>query len=334
MKQWQSQSYQRRTCPSYSFHNEVLSKLYMPSPFSYIPSRDVQWAMMVSAYRQPVCTDINFTFVKNKGLSHIDKINCLLKASIITGIVEVNAKEKLNQVRNTNLRLLWGITKFQALFRMYGLRHRYKNMISSILFLQSHVRDFLFRCKYGSTFKGVNAKATDIQRVYRGHRGRLHRLKFKQCRMIIVLGFKSFIIRKKFIKKKRAATLIALHFRIRHYRIAFKYVRKLVATIQAQIRGWLKRKNISMLRKERLLSYRTQLFELWQRSATPLSYRSKFWKLLGKNSFLYLSLHEEELVRVWGVLGVKVPSFATVYEKCQQVRSIDSFFYQPKCKSS
>ena len=326
-KQWPQESYQRRTAHPYLFYDEMLSKIFFSSPFSYTPERDLHWSIMVMSYRQSFLPEMNVeSLFRQHEIKHIDEFNLHIKASTIAEAVVPIAKKKMESVRHTTMRILWGITKLQGLYRMHGIRNHYRNLLSSIILLQNHTRDFLFRTKYGSTFRGVNARATDIQRIFRGYLEYRKLVKRKQSITIIQSAIKTYLIRKIFLKIRRAATVLASYYRARHDRLGFQLVRDLVSQIQAQVRGYLKRKEITALRKERLLSYRTQLFELWRRSATPLSYRSKFWKLFGKNCFLYLALHEEELARVWQVLGIHVSTSSTVYEKCQEVSYGDRYY--------
>jgi len=151
---------------------------------------------------------------------------------------------------------------------------------------------------------------------------RMHQQMQERCAAIIQSTLRCYFERLDFLALTKAAKQLSSYFRVRHIRYGFLLVRQLAASIQAQVRGFLKRKQISSLRKKRLLSYRVQLFELWRRSATPLSYRAKFWKLFKQNTFLNLALHEEELARVWEVLDIKVSVTTTVYDKCKQIQHV------------
>ena len=54
----------------------------------------------------------------------------------------------------------------------------------------------------------------------------------------------------------------------------------------------------------RLVEYRQQMFSLWGYARTPVAYRSKFWFLINGSGFLHLAIHEDELLRLWGDLGL------------------------------
>jgi len=318
MKRWVSETIQRRISYAYPFCNESLSKLFMSTPFSSNPSRDLHWALIVFAYKVPICIDQDIS--QDTHPLHIKEQNRLLKMSIVSDGAIQFAEQYTKLARITNIQLLQGIIKLQALHRMHVIRDRYQYLLSMIIIVQGYFRDSLFRKKYGNTFRGVNAKVTDIQRVFRGHTVRMHQQMQERCAAIIQSTLRCYFERLDFLALTKAAKQLSSYFRVRHIRYGFLLVRQLAASIQAQVRGFLKRKQISSLRKKRLLSYRVQLFELWRRSATPLSYRAKFWKLFKQNTFLNLALHEEELARVWEVLDIKVSVTTTVYDKCKQVR--------------
>jgi hypothetical protein len=96
----------------------------------------------------------------------------------------------------------------------------------------------------------------------------------------------------------------AIH-RGRRARFSFNLLRDLASKSQALVRGWLVRRVMHTIRKDRLTAYRAQVFELWRRSYTPLSYRVRFWTYINRYRFLHLALHEEELLKLWEALGLK-----------------------------
>ena len=101
-----------------------------------------------------------------------------------------------------------------------------------------------------------------------------------------------------------AATTIQAAERGRRARFAFALVRDLIIGAQAAIRGCFKRKIAHREREERLRQYRTQMFSLWNFAHTPLAYRAKFWHLINGSGFLHLAITEDELLRLWGDLGL------------------------------
>lgn len=94
-------------------------------------------------------------------------------------------------------------------------------------------------------------------------------------------------------------------YRGRKARFSYNLLRELLSRSQALVRGWLVRRTMHKIRKNRLTAYRAQVFELWRRSYTPLSYRVRFWTYINRYRFLHLALHEDELLKLWEALGLK-----------------------------
>jgi hypothetical protein len=49
------------------------------------------------------------------------------------------------------------------------------------------------------------------------------------------------------------------------------------------------------------------MFDLWKRTFTPLTYRTKFWQIIDGSGFLHLTLIENELERLWTDLAIEFP---------------------------
>jgi hypothetical protein len=122
---------------------------------------------------------------------------------------------------------------------------------------------------------------------------------------------------------KWVCTVQAIH-RSRKLRLVYRLlILECIVPIQRIIRGYLTRREMKRIRKERLTAYRAQVFELWRRSCTSLAYRVKFWMFINRYRFLHLSLHEDELIKLWEMLGLKPLDYSTfrsydneVYSSC------------------
>jgi DENN domain-containing protein 5 len=122
-------------------------------------------------------------------------------------------------------------------------------------------------------------------------------------------------------------------------RFAFWMLRQRIAQFQALFRGYRVRRLCTILTQVRMQLYKKQIFLLWQKSYTPLSYRSQFWQIFNSVSLVRLVLVEQELLRLWSLLriqpshselktscihGTGIPLGST-YQKALQVTKIDSF---------
>jgi len=130
--------------------------------------------------------------------------------------------------------------------------------------------------------------ANQIQRAYRGHLIR------HTCGVFLVRLFLQWVV------------TIQSIYRSRKIRLFYKLILyECLLPIQKCLRGYLVRRELKKIRKVRLTAFRAQVFELWRRSYTPLAYRVKFWMFINRYRFLHLSLHEDELIKLWRSLGLK-----------------------------
>ena len=86
---------------------------------------------------------------------------------------------------------------------------------------------------------------------------------------------------------------------------AFKILVTAISRAQAVYRGVAVRRTCRKMFVDRLDIYRIQIFRLWQKADTPLSYRTKFWPLLHKLGFVRLAIAEHELKRMWKEMGLQ-----------------------------
>jgi hypothetical protein len=117
-------------------------------------------------------------------------------------------------------------------------------------------------------------------------------------------------------------------------RFAFWMLRQRIGQLQALFRGYRVRRLFAILTQVRMRLYKRQIFLLWQKSYTPLSYRSQFWQILNSVSLVRLVLAEQELLRLWSALRIqpspcemKTPGnsgipLGSIYQKALQVRWI------------
>jgi hypothetical protein len=106
--------------------------------------------------------------------------------------------------------------------------------------------------------------------------------------------------------RKSAVTAQAIA-RGRRVRFGYKLLMNGLARGQALIRGVQIRQKVFSIVQRRNERYRSQLFTLWQREKTPLSYRSKLWPYLYQPGFFSLRVCSLELERVAENLEIPLP---------------------------
>ena len=92
-------------------------------------------------------------------------------------------------------------------------------------------------------------------------------------------------------------------------REAYQMLLAVISKVQAVARGRLVREGLSVHGKKRMNTYKKQIFYLWCRAHTPLSYRAKFWPLLKSAGLVRLAIAEQELARLWNELKIHPPSY-------------------------
>ena len=108
-----------------------------------------------------------------------------------------------------------------------------------------------------------------------------------------------FRVRCKFLCVRRGTLLQQGIARGRLTLWAYNLLRQRLALVQAQCRGHAVRAGIMKVLDSRLDLYRRQIFILWKRAHTSLAYRTKFWTVLEKVSYLRHNLADYELQRLW-----------------------------------
>jgi hypothetical protein len=104
----------------------------------------------------------------------------------------------------------------------------------------------------------------------------------------------------------QCSIVLQSRFRGKRSRLGYRCVLEVIACLQAYVRGWHTRRVWARFRQQRIIEYRRQIFELWERAFFPLIFRSKFWTFYqGMSGFRHLAIHEDELVRLWVYLGLK-----------------------------
>ena len=79
--------------------------------------------------------------------------------------------------------------------------------------------------------------------------------------------------------------------------------------------------------QSRRIIYRNQMFLLWTHTKTPLSYRTKFWKLVAKEGFLTFALLENELRQLWNDLAIKFVQPSGNIEESKHISADDVDYF-------
>ncbi|CAB9508037.1 DENN domain-containing protein 5B [Seminavis robusta] len=194
----------------------------------------------------------------------------------------------------------------QSTWRMQMARRKYVRFLKALRLLQykwrRHVPEGL------SEMDQLERARQSIAKLQRLCRSFLLIQGFRKKRAAIVLiqrWFRGAACRKHCRKLERACKRIQMLVRSRRAQFGLKLLRDLIAKVQARSRGFLTRKRMSSLNKRRMSRYREQIFLLWSRVHTPLSYRTKFWPMISEEcGFLRLRIAESELERLWIFLEV------------------------------
>jgi hypothetical protein len=123
-----------------------------------------------------------------------------------------------------------------------------------------------------------------------------------QCR------FRSYVIRREYLRKKKAILFLQAQNRGIKVRLAYHLLLDSVTLLQAICRGFITRSVISSFASARIKMYKQHIFALWNAASTPLTYRAQCWQIFQANTFLRLSVAEQEIVRLWNESRIQMKS--------------------------
>ena len=224
----------------------------------------------------------------------------------ISAATLVAAQSMLVNARRIKGVLLTVICKFQAIRRMHMDRRKYLRFLRALRFLQyqwrRHVPEGLAEV---DELDRARHSVVKIQRLVRAFLLSLDFRKNRAAVAFIQRWYRGAACRKRIKSLERACKRIQTLVRSRRAQFGLRLLRKMIGKAQARGRGYLTRKRIMSLNQLKMMRYREQIFSLWCRAHTPLTYRTKFWPMISDHcGFLRLRIAESELERLWIVLEV------------------------------
>lgn len=220
----------------------------------------------------------------------------------------LSAERLLLNARRVQGILLGIIVNLQSICRMYLAKRRYKRFLRSIRILQYKWRETPHdraRTSEMDELEQARRSAVTIQRVSRKYIYGSHYRKQISAIALLQRWSRGVICRRRNRRIERACLRIQMSYRSRRAYFGLCLLRQVLVKAQACIRGWVARKQIQSVKEHRMLRYREQIFLLWNRLHTPLSYRTKFWPLISDRcGFLRLRIAESELEQMWITLEV------------------------------
>lgn len=285
-KQWEQVSRQRRGVSSATLgqQQQILSKVLMPASQSTLANhtKDVDWAIHLLA-------------------RHVGEDGTVEEGEVGDERTSQDKRRAKNLILASNRKqsnLLQLVIKIQSLYRMRAAC-RAAHTLRQEKLVSTEIREAVKKTK--STFL---VSAVICQRLYRGYKARkLAGTRSTAAKRIQQWG-RGILIREAYLQLVAGAIIVQAIARGRRVRFVYKLTLDTLASIQAQARGWLTRRNVSRLRRTRVYYYRLQMFELWRHARVPLAYRSSFWSLIDGSGFLHFSIIEKELSRCWDFLNV------------------------------
>ena len=202
--------------------------------------------------------------------------------------------------------MLLEFCKVQSVARMFLARKRYLLFLKALRFLQykwrRHIPEGLTEM---DELERARISAVRLQGVARSYMMLRNYRRKKAAIALLQRWFRGAVCRARLKNLQRACKRIQRRVQSRRAQFGLQLLRNLVAKVQARIRGFLTRHRMTSLNESRMSRYREQIFLLWHRSHTPLSYRTKFWPIVSdKCGHLRLRIAESELERLWIVLEV------------------------------
>ena len=255
-----------------------------------IDERDVDWAIYTLAYR-----DYSLRKTNENASSSSSTASKLKKTASLKKTSSLKKKNKVPvEVANEAERILQDARQKQIYF------------INAVIKIQSFVRMALVAKK----FRWKNNRHNHNHIPKHPHRRYTHADVLRNT-VKIQSRTRSFLVRRSFCRKRSGTVLLQARYRGRRVRLLFLLTKGIIITIQAFIRGCIVRNKVHTVMKARSEAYQSQIINLWERSYTPLTYRTKFWMHTNHNNtdgngmigFTTFISQENELVRLWKLLG-------------------------------
>ncbi|XP_075143505.1 abnormal spindle-like microcephaly-associated protein [Leptodactylus fuscus] len=160
-------------------------------------------------------------------------------------------------IRRNYLTLIRTVENLQRCLRAKQERARFIQTREAALYIQRRWRATLVSRNIHREFLQKRAAATKLQSVYRGYVVRKEIYKMQHAACVIQATFRGFWHRQQFHRLKGAAVTLQQHFRAlqqgRDERLHYLQLKSSVIRLQACARGWLVRKQIARLHRERQL---------------------------------------------------------------------------------
>ncbi|KAI2504746.1 Rab guanyl-nucleotide exchange factor [Fragilaria crotonensis] len=172
-------------------------------------------------------------------------------------------------------------------------------VLKNVLVIQCFVRCYIAVKRYRRRLSCVLC----IQRNYRRSQRLSMQKKINQS-TLIQSWWRGILARRLAAKLMRSILSLQAVYRGTTTRFRFALVKSEICKIQAHVRACLVRKQVHDLLELQVSRYRRQIFYLWTRANTPLSYRTQMWSLF-TNSFLGSRMSVDELLRMWKFLGLQ-----------------------------
>ena len=216
--------------------------------------------------------------------------------------------------------LLLLIVKIQASWRMYVAKRSYRQYRQALVLVEEREGFISFADPGSHSSIDTARRNAKVRKLFLATVTIQHfiRVALKKKNImhlrVAILGqslWRGHCVRRNFVTLKNATIKAQAIIRGRRIKFSFVLLKTALAQIQALIRGVLSRRKVFSLVQRRNERYRIQLFTLWQREGTPLSYRSKLWPHLCHPSFLSLRLSTLELERLMDRLKIRFQGYSS-----------------------
>jgi hypothetical protein len=279
------------------------------------PERDVVWAIYVMASK-----NLRIEHPRNMITSTVKRIASSEKKesnktqstdgdqsiAILSKTMLPVATALLESARRKQRKHIRAVIRIQCKARICLAKMKCKKRIAAVFIFQRAMRIALLRRRYGKGISLLYCLSRVIQRVGRGHIARQHFRRMVSFTVAIQSVIRMWMYRKYLALLIQWSIVLQARFRGRRSRTGYKCVLEVIACLQASARAWHTRRVWARFRQQRIIKYRRQIFELWERAFRPLIFRAKFWTFYqGLYEFRHLAIHEDELIRLWVYLGLK-----------------------------
>ena len=181
-------------------------------------------------------------------------------------------------------------------------RSEFVKLRKDVLTIQTYFKNYVSKQK--SIEKIYHNSVTVLQACFKGYYSQKKMNKYFNDVNVLQSLFKTRYQQIKCDKILQSTSLIQTYIKTRNARTQHTKNLEMIRQCQAILRGTIVRREQNDYLRNKIISIRKKLLQLWDQSYTSFMYRAKFWIVYETPNYLNLAIHNEEIDRLNNILNI------------------------------